>query len=217
VTRQPLALALTACVMLSACSLPSPSLKPASSATPTPSAVSSLIRIFSSEDVIAAVTAVGGSTAQATTVPRLSGDKPPIVIPADCAVLNEVGIRGRMPTGWQVAVAGDVVVAFKVMDRHFADVLGDQFAVLASATCSQVQLDDLRLTVTANEQFKPRVQQGRSYGIRLQSSSSSGDVSVWQGSNLVIWASTNENPSASPQETTKFSAMNQVLAELGLT
>jgi len=203
--------------MLSACSLPFPSLKPAPGATSTPSAASSLIRIFTSEDVIAAVTAVGGSSAQTTTVPRLSGDTPPVIIPADCAILNDLGTRGRMPTGWQVAVAGDVELAFKVMDRHFADALGDQFAMLASPTCSQVQLDDLRLTLTANEQAKPLVQQGRSYGIRLQSSSSWGDVSVWQGGNLVMWTSSNENPSASPQATTRFSAMNQVLAELGLT
>jgi hypothetical protein len=176
-----------------------------------------MIRIFASEDVIAAVTAVAGSSAQATTVPRFSGDTPPVIIPADCAIVNDLGIRGRWPTGWQVAGAGHVAIAFKVMDRHFADALGDQFAMLASPTCSQVQLDDSHLTVTANEQVKPLVQQGRSYGIRIQASSSWEDVSVWQGSNLVMWANSNDNPSASPQATTTASAMNEVLAELGLT
>ena len=121
------------------------------------------------------------------------------------------------PIGWQVAGAGDVAVAFKVMDRHFADALGDEFAMLASPTCSQVQLDDLSLTVTANEQVKPLVQQGRSFGIRIHASSSWADVSVWQGGNLVMWTNSHEDPSASPQATPTASVLNQVLAELGLT
>lgn len=203
--------------MLSACSLPLSSSNPAPGATRTPSAASSLIRIFTSEDVITAVTAVAGPGTYATTVPRFSGDTPPVIIPADCAILNDLGTRGRRPTGWQVAGAGPVAIAFKVMDRHFADVLGDEFATLASPTCTHIQLDSSSLNVTANEQVKPLVHQGRSYGIRIQASSSWADVSVWQGSNLVMWTNSNDNPSVSPQATTTVSAMNQVLAELGLT
>jgi hypothetical protein len=161
---------------------------------------------------------------ETTTFPAPStGSQSGTTVPADCGILADLGFRTgtQIFAGWQMVGGGDkVAVIYKILDRSSAASMGDKLETLASPVCSQVQIDGSRITVAPNQDVKPLVRQGRSFGIRAGTEESLAfDLSIWQGGNLVLatWTMPNQGSGPSPGALTMAAGMNLVLAKLGVS